>query len=91
MPALLDGSALALQPEFLVWRELAEGRLEAVMEPWWPLKDSALHLVTPPSALRPARVRVLMDHLARAFGQAPWSSAAVAVQQPETRFDPGQR
>lgn len=91
MPALLEGAGLALQPEFLVWREIAEGRLEAVMEPWWPLKDSALHLVTPPSALRPARVRVLMDHLARAFSHAPWSHAGVSSPQPETKFDRGQR
>ena len=75
MPALLGGQALALQPEFLVSEEVRDGRLEAVLEPWWPLKASALHLVTPPSSLRPARVRVLMDHLAKAFSHATWGRA----------------
>jgi DNA-binding transcriptional LysR family regulator len=74
MPCLLSGLALAIQPEFLVWRELAEGRLESVLEDWLPQR-SALHIVTPPSALRPARVQVLIDFLAAKFTHAPWSRA----------------
>ncbi|WP_137898636.1 LysR family transcriptional regulator [Sphingomonas sp. 2SG] len=73
-PALLAGQGLALQPEFLVWREIREGRLEVAM-PEWSVAPLGLHLITPPSPLRPRRVTVLIDHLARALAKAPWAGA----------------
>jgi DNA-binding transcriptional LysR family regulator len=72
-PALRAGLGVALQPEFLVWRDIAEGRLEAVMKDW-AAPPAALHLVTPPSDMRPARVRVLMDFLAQRLAKAPWAA-----------------
>jgi DNA-binding transcriptional LysR family regulator len=72
MPLLLAGAGIALQPEFLVWRALREGTLETALT-GWSQPDIALHLLTPPSTLRPARVTVLMDFLARRFGSAPWA------------------
>lgn len=74
-PALLAGQGLALQPEFLVWREIRDGHLEVAM-PDWSIPALGLHLITPPSPLRPLRVQVLIDHLARTLARAPWAVAA---------------
>ena len=71
MPALRAGLGLAVQPEFLVWRDLREGRLEIAM-PGWTVAPLGLHLVTPPSPLRPRRVQAVIDHLAHALGRPPW-------------------
>jgi DNA-binding transcriptional LysR family regulator len=73
-PALLAAQGLAIQPEFLVWRELRSGALEIVMPDWTP-PPLALHLVMPPSPLRPLRVQAVVDHLSRALAHAPWAGA----------------
>jgi DNA-binding transcriptional LysR family regulator len=70
-PTLIAGQGLAIQPEFLVWRELREGTL-AIGMPEWSVAPLGIHLVMPPSPLRPLRVQVLIDHLARELANAPW-------------------
>jgi DNA-binding transcriptional LysR family regulator len=72
MPALLAGLGLAVQPEFLVWEDLAAGRLEAVLTEW-SMPPIALNIVTPPGGPRPARVKVVIDHLVRHLAGAPWA------------------
>jgi DNA-binding transcriptional LysR family regulator len=72
-PALLAGLGIAVQPEFLVWEDLAAGRLEAVMTAW-SMPPIALHIVTPPGGHRPARVAVVIEFLARHLSSAPWAA-----------------
>ncbi len=70
--ALLAGFGIALLPEFLVWRQLREGSLVPLLPEWAP-PLRALHVVTPPGAVRPARVSVLVDFLVQHFQKAPWA------------------
>ena len=70
-PLLAKGLGLALQPDFLVWRQIAAGALEVAL-PDWTAPGSALHLVTPPSTLRPRRVQALIDFLTQRLAGAPW-------------------
>lgn len=62
LPALRAGLGVAVLPGFIVDDDLAAGTIEAVL-PEWSAGSSALHLLTPPGTLRPARVEVLMDFL----------------------------
>jgi len=74
MPLLLAGAGVALQPEFLVWQELQDGQLEVAL-PEWSARHIALHLITPPSALRPARVSAVIDFLAARFAKTTWGTS----------------
>ena len=76
-PCVLAGVGLAVQPEFIVWRDLAEGRLQETM-PGWRMADAALNLVMPPGGLRPRRVTAVVDFLAARLATAPWAAAGLA-------------
>lgn len=62
LPALRAGLGLAWLPDFLVRSDLAAGTLESVLDEW-AAGASALHLVTPPGGLRPARVEAVIEYL----------------------------
>lgn len=66
MPALLAGLGIARLPDFIIDRELADGRLVEILSDWSPT-NVALHLLTPPSTLRPARVELVIDFLSQRF------------------------
>lgn len=69
--ALCAGLGVAEQPDFIHWRDLAEGRLEVIL-PEWSLPEISLHLVAPGGGPRPARVAALMDYLAQSFSAPLW-------------------
>ena len=66
VPMLVAGQGLAMLPEFIVAKELADGRLVRVLT-GWDLPAIRLQIVMPPSRRRPARVNALVDHLAAAL------------------------
>ncbi len=60
------GQGLALQPDFLAWEAVRDGRLVIVLADW-SSPDTALNLITPSGGPRPPRVAVLLDFLAHRF------------------------
>lgn len=62
LPALVAGLGIARLPGFIVGPQLAIGTVVPILEEWAPA-PIGLHIVTPPSALRPARVEALIAFL----------------------------
>lgn len=62
LPALRQGLGIAVLPDFIVGRDLAAGTLVAILDDWHT-PPVALHLMTPPGNLRPARVEALITFL----------------------------
>lgn len=73
--ALIAGTGIAALPDFLAWQCLGDHRLEEILPDWSTGPVSALHVVTPPTGIRPARVKVLIDFLAAAFLKPPWMTS----------------
>jgi DNA-binding transcriptional LysR family regulator len=69
VPMLLAGEGAALLPEFIIAQELADGLLVPVLTDW-QLPQNFLHLLSPPSRLRPMRVRALADFLEQRLKQS---------------------
>lgn len=63
LPALVQGLGIARLPGFIVDADLARGTLVTILDDWAPGPVN-LHLLTPPGALRPARVEALIAWLA---------------------------
>ncbi len=63
VPALVAGLGIARLPGFIVGPQLASGALHEIL-PHWAGPPIGLHLLTPPSPLRPARVEALIAFLA---------------------------
>ncbi|UJR86445.1 LysR family transcriptional regulator [Sandaracinus amylolyticus] len=69
--AAIAGLGLAVLPSFMVARDVAEGRLELVLE-GRRRAEIGVFAITAGRQL-PARTRALVEHLARAFADAPWA------------------
>lgn len=66
LPALRAGIGITVLPDFIVAADLAEGTLVEILTEWHA-PAIALHLITPPSPLRPARVEALIAFLVERF------------------------
>ena len=62
VPLLVAGGGIAVLPDFIAADELASGALVRILTDW-SMPQAYLHLLSPPSRLRPARVRALSDYL----------------------------
>ncbi|MEH3048295.1 LysR family transcriptional regulator [Sphingomonas adhaesiva] len=62
VPALVAGLGIARLPGFILGETLTNGQVVEILPDWAPA-PVGLHLLTPPSALRPARVERLIDFL----------------------------
>ncbi|BAK84733.1 LysR family transcriptional regulator [Acetobacter estunensis NRIC 0472] len=71
LPSLEEGLGYGLFPEFMVSDGLQEARLERIL-PEWEGPVISLYLITPPSPMRPNRVKALIDYLIKAFEHPPW-------------------
>ena len=63
VPALIAGLGIARLPAFILGDALHSGALVEILRDWAPA-PIGLHLLTPPSPLRPARVEALIAFLA---------------------------
>jgi DNA-binding transcriptional LysR family regulator len=72
--SLEAGEGIALQPDFIVWESMRDGRLIPVLTEW-TTPPLAINLVTPAGGPRAIRTQVLLDFLTRRFeaGSAPWT------------------
>jgi DNA-binding transcriptional LysR family regulator len=61
--SLRSGHGIAVVPDFIIDADLTSGAVVPILEGWRP-QPVALHLVTPPGTIRPARVTALIDYLA---------------------------
>ncbi len=62
VPLVVAGVGIAVLPDFIAADELASGAVVPILTDW-SMPQAHLHLLSPPSRLRPARVRALSDHL----------------------------
>lgn len=83
LPALRQGLGIALLPDFIVGADLKAGTLVAILADWHA-PPVALHLMTPPGNLRPARVEALLaflsDRLRPICASAPQSESPRLVE-----------
>lgn len=74
--ACVGGAGVMVASDWLVGRELADGRLVRVLPDWSLDEGDTLNAVLPPGRLVPAKTRAFVDWVAAAFTPPPpWSQA----------------
>ncbi len=68
----LGGVGVALQPDFLIWRELRSGSLVQVL-PDFDAPELGIYVVFPSRKQLSVKVRALVDFLLAEFAEAPWT------------------
>jgi DNA-binding transcriptional LysR family regulator len=76
--AAVAGLGVCILPTFIASPSIASGELEVILTDY-PLDDAGLHLVMPPGRAVTARVRALVEFLAKRFGPEPsWDPCSAA-------------
>lgn len=70
----ISGQGIILQPDFLVYRELQQGRLVQLL-PGWQCEELSIQVLYPTRTLVPVKVQRLRDFLVEEFATRPWQSA----------------
>ncbi|QID17981.1 LysR family transcriptional regulator [Nitrogeniibacter mangrovi] len=73
----LAGQGIALQPDFLIWEDLASGRLVPVLGDYEG-REIGIYVVYPSRKHLSVKVRALVDFLADRFAEPPWRRSAGA-------------
>ncbi|WP_439865343.1 LysR family transcriptional regulator [Pseudomonas antarctica] len=66
--AALEGTGIALSPDYMAAAHLRAGTLVHVLPGWRSTEDTGIHALMPPGTLVPAKSRILVDELALALG-----------------------
>jgi DNA-binding transcriptional LysR family regulator len=77
----VEGLGIALVPSFLLTDEIESERLEPLLADY-ALPDVGIHVVRPPGAYVPGKVRVLIDILVERFGGQPvWDRSLMRAKR----------
>jgi DNA-binding transcriptional LysR family regulator len=87
--AAVAGLGIVMQPTFIVWRELAAGRLVRILDDHdWPRLDA--WAIWPSTRLLSRRVRAFVDFLVERFGGEPyWDAPGAGDGYHRRSSDPG--
>jgi len=80
LDAALAGVGIAALPDFFVGELIREGRLVWLLPRWQSLLYAGVWAVHPAGRFVPAKVRLLVDHLAEQLVAPPWALDAVAAE-----------
>jgi DNA-binding transcriptional LysR family regulator len=80
--AAVQGLGLMMCTDWLVGRELGDGRLVPILQDWTLTDEGAIYLVTPPASGQAAKTRAFAEWIVRRFSpEPPWRSAFGASRQ----------